>query len=75
MNFSQVFRPEITLGTIIEICVFIMAVAGGIRKFGQLEAKLNIMYTWFETVVLRHGGESGAGRGDVQSAKDFFKSS
>lgn len=46
------FSPEINLGTIISTLVFLGAVFGGIRKFGALEAKLNIMYAWFERRVM-----------------------
>lgn len=46
------FNPEINLGTIIEILVFLGAIYGAIRKVTVLETKLNIMYGWFEETVM-----------------------
>ena len=63
-----VFKPEITLGTLIELLAFIVAVLGGIRKFGVLEAKLNIMYKWFEDSVLHN-----APRRHSRDDEDFYK--
>ncbi len=47
------FTTDVNLGTVIEIGVLAAAIFGGLRKVGQLEAKLNIMYRWFEGEVLR----------------------
>jgi hypothetical protein len=59
------FNPEINLGTIVEIAVFVLAVFGAIRKLGVLEAKLNIMYGWFEKSVMnRSNDERFFGKGD-----------
>lgn len=46
------FNPELNLGTIIEVLVFLAAVLGAMRKLGALEAKLDIMYDWFTATVL-----------------------
>jgi|HubBroStandDraft_1064217.scaffolds.fasta_scaffold34402_3 hypothetical protein len=62
------FNPEINLGTIIEICTFFFTVLafgiGAIRKFDKIEAKLNIMYGWFEESVLHAR--------PVKDTRDFF---
>jgi hypothetical protein len=51
------FNPEITIGTIVEVIVFISGLIAGImhinRKFGEIQTKVNIMYHWFDTVVIR----------------------
>ena len=62
------FKPEITLGTVIELLVFLFAVLGAVRRFGVLEAKLNIMYGWFEQSVM-HSGRSR----DKQDDEKFFE--
>lgn len=62
------YKPDISLGTIIEIIVFILAVAGAVRRLGVLEAKLNIMYGWFESSVIH----SNRGR-DKQDDEKFFE--
>lgn len=62
------FKPEITLGTVIELAVFLFAVLGAVRKFGVLEAKLNIMYGWFEASVM-HTSRAR----DKQDDESFFK--
>ena len=48
------FNPEINLGTIVEILVFLLAVMGAMRKVGVIEAKLNIMYSWFTSNIVNH---------------------
>jgi hypothetical protein len=48
------FNPEINLGNVIELLGFLAVVFGAVRKFGALEAKLNVMYEWFSSEVL-HG--------------------
>ena len=54
------FNPEINLGTIIEICVFILAVIGAIRKVSQIEFKVNMMYDWFmRDVIHAHRSDEG----------------
>jgi hypothetical protein len=62
------FNPEITLGTIISTVVFVATIVGSmlaaVRKFGVLEAKLNIMYHWFEKKVL--------GAGNHEDTERFF---
>ena len=50
------FNPEINLGTLLELAVFMIAVVGGVMKFGRLEAKLNIMFDWFQTAVIHRNG-------------------
>lgn len=50
------FNPEINLGTIVEISVFIVSIAGAILKLGKLETKLNIMFDWFQSTVIRRNG-------------------
>jgi high-affinity nickel permease len=57
------FNPEINFGTIVEISVFIIALIGGIRKFGILEQKLNIMYSWWERTIL---GQESSDHPDTQ---------
>jgi hypothetical protein len=49
------FKPEITLGQLVEVIVFVLGLIGIARKFGALEQKLNTLYTWWEKAVLyRH---------------------
>jgi hypothetical protein len=55
-----VFKPEITLGTILEIFTLLGALLGMgigiIRKFSVLETKLNIIFNWWTTNIA--GGHS-----------------
>lgn len=46
------FKPEITLGQVVEIVLFLGGVIAAVRKFGAMEQKLNILYDWFEHSVL-----------------------
>jgi hypothetical protein len=59
------FNPEINLGTVVEICVFVLAVMGAMRKVGTMEAKLNIMYAWFTSNIISH-------QHDVRNTERFF---
>ena len=53
------FDPSISLGTIIQIGLFLVVAGGAIRKVGALEQKLDIMYGWFERNIINgHGKES-----------------
>lgn len=47
------FNPEINLGAIIEMLMFLVVVAGGIARFNTIETKLNIMFDWFQRYVIR----------------------
>jgi hypothetical protein len=52
------FKAEITLGQVVELVVFIIAIVGTVRKLGALEQKLNTMYDWFlHAVVYREQQE------------------
>ena len=46
------FKAEITLGQVVELVVFIVAIVGTVRKLGALEQKLNTMYDWFLHAVV-----------------------
>jgi hypothetical protein len=46
------WSPEISLGTVIQIGTIILLALGAARKFGAIEAKLNIMYSWFSSNVI-----------------------
>ena len=46
------FKGEISLGTIIELAMLGATVLGVMRKTGQMEAKLNIMFEWFQRYVI-----------------------
>lgn len=48
----MVFKPEITLGTIIEIITLLGIVFGAIHKFSVIETKLNIIFNWWSTRVV-----------------------
>jgi hypothetical protein len=48
----MIFKPEITLGTVIELAAFFVVVLGAVNKFGKIEQKVNTMYAWFEHTVL-----------------------
>lgn len=50
------FNPEINLGTIVEMATLVIIVAGGMMRLGRLEAKLNIMFEWFQSAIIRRGG-------------------
>lgn len=53
------FKAEITLGQVVELVVFIIAIVGTVRKLGALEQKLNTMYDWFlHAVVYREHPEA-----------------
>lgn len=52
------FNPEINLGAIIEMLMFLVVVAGGIARFNTIETKLNIMFDWFQRYVIRPGPDS-----------------
>jgi hypothetical protein len=64
-----IFKPEISLGTVVELLSFIVVVIGAIHKFGVLETKLNVMYTWFEQNVLN---ESHMEQMRASARKKFF---
>jgi len=49
------FKPEITLGQVVELVVFVVAVVGAVRKLGVMEQKLDILYDWFEHAILHRG--------------------
>lgn len=53
------FKPEITLGQVVELVVFVVAVVGTVRKFGAMEQKLNTMYAWFVHSVLQRDDRPG----------------
>lgn len=49
------FKPEITLGQIVELFGLFVALVVAARKFGALENKIGLMYDWWvKTVVFRH---------------------
>lgn len=50
------FNPEINLGALIEIALLLITVAGVFTRFGRLEAKLNIMFDWFQSAIIRNDG-------------------
>lgn len=47
------FKPEITLGQVLEVVVALVGFVAAARKFGAMEQKLNTMYDWFVHSVLR----------------------
>jgi hypothetical protein len=60
-------NPEITAGQLIETFTIVLAVLGAARKVGQIETKLNIMYAWFEQVVLRDRRKA-----DTMKTREFY---
>lgn len=48
------FNPEINLGTIVEVTLLAITACGALVKFGKLEAKLNIMFDWFNRSIIGH---------------------
>ena len=46
------FKPEITLGQMVQVVVFLVGLIAAVRKFGKMEQKLDTMYTWFVHTVL-----------------------
>lgn len=47
------FKPEITLGQIVQLVLFAIGLFAAVRKFGKMEQKLDTMYDWFVHSVLR----------------------
>jgi hypothetical protein len=47
------FKPEITLGQVVQVVVFLVGLVAAVRKFGKMEQKLDTMYDWFVHTVLR----------------------
>jgi len=52
------FNPEINLGTVIEIAVFVLTVLGAARKFGELETKVNMLYDYWISSRHEHARHS-----------------
>jgi hypothetical protein len=44
---------EISLGSLIQIVMLAFAIVKTSIKFGELEQKVNIMYYWFQSTVIR----------------------
>lgn len=63
------WNPEITLGSVLETLSILIALAAAFVKFGKLEQKVNIMYKWFEDVVL---GERKPTVKEVSRDQKFF---
>lgn len=51
------FDPTINFGTVIELAMFLVALVGGAIKIGRLEAKMDLMFTWFQDVVIHSPGK------------------
>ena len=64
------WNPEVTLGGLVEIVLLVLTIIGAAVKFGRLETKLNIMYGWFERVVLHTNSGSDETRRFFGEHKD-----
>ena len=64
------FNPEISLGALLELGVLVFACAGALIKLGKLEAKLNIMFDWFQRSVIG----TGSAIRDAEDTKRFHGS-
>jgi hypothetical protein len=46
------FNPEISLGTIIQVVMLLMALGALVARLSKIESKLDLMYEWFERNVV-----------------------
>lgn len=53
------YNPEISLGAIVEIAMFVVAICGLVIKLGKIEQKVDTVYDWFKSTVFVNHKNSG----------------